>query len=304
MLSNKDFSNLLKSSGSNGSDSTNHSNSKNGDERQRYDLKQISNWEKQNKTDQEKKEKKLSKKNYGEKSSSSNWDKPPADTSRDSRSQPADISKESQELIAKLDEDQTKFLGGDEEHTHLVKGLDFALLAKVKEDLKRLQKGFVDGSDEDEDGEDENNEDMEAEKDLTGINPNTKFGMRLKAVLLKNREMEAQWNENLTHKSQTDSFPAPASQEAGKLSTSSLLDQLDKTGRAYIIDPTKLLAQQQSKQFQQQQKTDSIFQRSVYEFNINPQSTDKDLPLTIVKSKRVSKLFLWLFLHENYFCFI
>lgn len=27
--------------------------------------------------------------------------------------------------------DETKFLGGDVEHTHLVKGLDYALLAKV-----------------------------------------------------------------------------------------------------------------------------------------------------------------------------
>ena len=33
---------------------------------------------------------------------------------------------------AHLDAEQSKFLGGDIEHTHLVRGLDFALLQKTK----------------------------------------------------------------------------------------------------------------------------------------------------------------------------
>lgn len=33
---------------------------------------------------------------------------------------------------------ESKFLGGDMEHTHLVKGLDFALLQKVSRDITVL----------------------------------------------------------------------------------------------------------------------------------------------------------------------
>lgn len=33
---------------------------------------------------------------------------------------------------------ESKFLGGDMEHTHLVKGLDFALLQKVRADITVL----------------------------------------------------------------------------------------------------------------------------------------------------------------------
>ena len=34
--------------------------------------------------------------------------------------------------VSKLTVEETKYLGGDMEHTHMVKGLDFALLQKVK----------------------------------------------------------------------------------------------------------------------------------------------------------------------------
>ncbi|KAF1336584.1 Transmembrane protein, partial [Globisporangium splendens] len=39
---------------------------------------------------------------------------------------------------AHFDAEQTKFLGGDMEHTHLVKGLDFALLAQLKREKEKL----------------------------------------------------------------------------------------------------------------------------------------------------------------------
>ncbi|KAI9274892.1 RED-like protein N-terminal region-domain-containing protein [Helicostylum pulchrum] len=42
-----------------------------------------------------------------------------------------------EELDAKQLYDQSKFLGGDVTHTHLVKGLDFALLRKVRTDLEK-----------------------------------------------------------------------------------------------------------------------------------------------------------------------
>ncbi|CAG8785013.1 4721_t:CDS:1, partial [Acaulospora morrowiae] len=43
----------------------------------------------------------------------------------------------SEELEAKLVYEQSKYLGGDTEHTHLVKGLDYALLAKVRSEINR-----------------------------------------------------------------------------------------------------------------------------------------------------------------------
>lgn len=44
-----------------------------------------------------------------------------------------------QELDARQLYEQSKFLGGDVDHTHLVKGLDFALLKKVRTDLGKQQ---------------------------------------------------------------------------------------------------------------------------------------------------------------------
>ncbi|KAG9283945.1 hypothetical protein G9A89_005452 [Geosiphon pyriformis] len=43
----------------------------------------------------------------------------------------------SESLEAKTIYEQSKYLGGDTEHTHLVKGLDFALLAKVRNELQQ-----------------------------------------------------------------------------------------------------------------------------------------------------------------------
>jgi IK cytokine len=38
----------------------------------------------------------------------------------------------SEDAVKDLTVEESKYLGGDMEHTHLVKGLDFALLAKVR----------------------------------------------------------------------------------------------------------------------------------------------------------------------------
>jgi len=44
------------------------------------------------------------------------------------------------ENMAEIAVDQSKYLGGDLEHTHLVKGLDFSLLSKVRSELNKQQK--------------------------------------------------------------------------------------------------------------------------------------------------------------------
>lgn len=44
-----------------------------------------------------------------------------------------------EDAVKQLTIEESKFLGGDMEHTHLVKGLDFALLAKIRADLDAKQ---------------------------------------------------------------------------------------------------------------------------------------------------------------------
>ncbi|RHZ52711.1 hypothetical protein Glove_458g4 [Diversispora epigaea] len=57
----------------------------------------------------------------------------------------------SETLEAKLIYEQSKYLGGDTEHTHLVKGLDYALLAKVRNEITQ-------DDDNDNEMDNENNE--------------------------------------------------------------------------------------------------------------------------------------------------
>ncbi|GAA5801769.1 hypothetical protein HPULCUR_007222 [Helicostylum pulchrum] len=60
-----------------------------------------------------------------------------------------------EELDAKQLYDQSKFLGGDVTHTHLVKGLDFALLRKVRTDLEKKKEETGSSSSSEEEEEDE-----------------------------------------------------------------------------------------------------------------------------------------------------
>lgn len=41
--------------------------------------------------------------------------------------------------MASMDAETTKYLGGDVEHTHLVKGLDYALLVKIRDEERQRQ---------------------------------------------------------------------------------------------------------------------------------------------------------------------
>ncbi|KAI8095483.1 RED-like protein N-terminal region-domain-containing protein [Thamnidium elegans] len=63
-----------------------------------------------------------------------------------------------QELDAKQLYEQSKFLGGDVTHTHLVKGLDFALLRKVRTDLEHKKEEKSGSSSEEEEEEEEGEE--------------------------------------------------------------------------------------------------------------------------------------------------
>ena len=65
-----------------------------------------------------------------------------------------------------LDIEKSKYMGGDEKSTHKVKGLDFALLRKTREELEKRKKrdGENDGEDDEQDGDDGEEEENENEK--------------------------------------------------------------------------------------------------------------------------------------------
>ena len=65
-----------------------------------------------------------------------------------------------------LDIEKSKYMGGDEKSTHKVKGLDFALLRKTREELEKRKKrdGENDGEDDEQDGDDDGEEENENEK--------------------------------------------------------------------------------------------------------------------------------------------
>ena len=59
-----------------------------------------------------------------------------------------DYSDEMKALAEKrVSAEMSKYLGGDEKHTHLVKGLDYALLRRTKEEMRELEreKGILEG---------------------------------------------------------------------------------------------------------------------------------------------------------------
>nr|XP_058968623.1 protein Red-like [Pocillopora verrucosa] len=79
---------------------------------------------------------------------------------------------------------ESKFLGGDMEHTHLVKGLDFALLQKVRSEI----------AEEDEENEElsvkkpkNKQRDKEEEDDANEIEFTTKLGQKIYKSLFRNR---------------------------------------------------------------------------------------------------------------------
>ena len=62
--------------------------------------------------------------------------------------------------------EESKYLGGDLEHTHLVKGLDYALLQKIKaeQEKKEEDQDEDDENQDDKEDKDEENEDREMQK--------------------------------------------------------------------------------------------------------------------------------------------
>eukprot|EP01069_Polyplicarium_translucidae_P006617 Polyplicarium_translucidae@DN2994_c0_g1_i10.p1 len=58
------------------------------------------------------------------------------DRARDRRNRKEEEPEEEVKIAQQVTIDESKFLGGDTEHTHLVKGLDFSLLSKVRSEIR------------------------------------------------------------------------------------------------------------------------------------------------------------------------
>lgn len=108
----------------------------------RFDLKQVAQWDRQNEQDMKKKAqqgtkpfgKQPLKKNsmFDEDKDEGGFDHGYRDRALERRKELNTEDAKMEEIVSKLDVEQTKYLGGDMEHTHLVKGLDYALLEKAR----------------------------------------------------------------------------------------------------------------------------------------------------------------------------
>eukprot|EP00903_Cladosiphon_okamuranus_P018227 g16766.t1 len=80
--------------------------------------------------------------------------------------------------MASMDAETTKYLGGDVEHTHLVKGLDYALLVKIREEERQQQMEALEGA-----GGDDRNGDRGGSR--AEVRARTLMGKTVLAVLRK-----------------------------------------------------------------------------------------------------------------------
>lgn len=138
MLSNKDFAQLLASGGG-GKD----------EGKVRFDMKQIKQWDQQNKakfknkvSNEDKVPKTQSESSKSEKDESEQIYRDRAEERRKDANPDYDI--ETVEALSKLDAEKTQFLGGDVDHTHLVKGLDYTLLKKIRNQVEVQTKSVLD----------------------------------------------------------------------------------------------------------------------------------------------------------------
>ncbi|CAE7799826.1 SMU2, partial [Symbiodinium microadriaticum] len=144
MLSNKDFVKIL-SDGGGGSGGDRDGNGK-------FDLNQIRQWDQQNRAKEQRKSAKKAAGQKTDKDEEEDATSKKADNYRDraqERRNDANPDYDAQlEAVANLDVEQTKYLGGDEEHTHLVKGLDYALLRKVRNQTEKNEARDQDSPDQ------------------------------------------------------------------------------------------------------------------------------------------------------------
>ena len=174
MLSNKDFSNIFSTNAKNDRNSGGNNNNNNG-EKVRFDLKQIKKWDQENKQKETKgknkkyeeeeeggerernyqnifnrnnnsdgisgyrdraKERREEEMNNNPSSSSSSISSMTNLTTISSSKNNEFNNNQIEVILSKLSAEETRYLGGDIDHTHLVKGLDYSLLNKIRNETK------------------------------------------------------------------------------------------------------------------------------------------------------------------------
>jgi hypothetical protein len=130
MLKNEDFAKLLGGGGGGGNSNQ---------DKVRYDMKQIKKWEQENKTQSMKQQnkKQFLKEKFEKKEKRSDLENSEyRDRARERREDHGGEYEAQMEMVSQLSAEQTQYLGGDLEHTHLVKGLDYSLLKKVRSEVE------------------------------------------------------------------------------------------------------------------------------------------------------------------------
>lgn len=172
MLTNKDFAKILADGGGSGGGRSE------GDGK--FDLNQIRIWDQQNRA----KEQKKKMKNESNKSVPAGKEEGATDMYRDraqERRNDANPDYDAQlEAAALVNAEQTQYLGGDAEHTHLVKGLDFALLRKVRGDADKMKHG-------EHEGDLQEKISTSHQQSLSELTTHTTLGADLKKLLLSDR---------------------------------------------------------------------------------------------------------------------
>jgi hypothetical protein len=176
MLQNQDFSKFYGHGGSGEG-----GGGGGGNEKVRYDLKQIKKWDNEIKVklnNQKESGKNNKKSGLRETFSSERKEKFSDDLEyRDRAKERRETEGRDQDqdeqmvMISKLSAEETQFLGGDMEHTHLVKGLDYALLNKVRNEVEVQE--IVLNSDSQE----------PVRESVKGISPSTHLGSQIRKFL-------------------------------------------------------------------------------------------------------------------------
>ncbi len=164
-MNNNDFRAMLT-----GGDLSKSSN----ENKNRIDIKQFSKWDKEFK---KKNEKKMSNKyddNKEKSKANTTTDGAEASKYRDRASERRNnmqggVDQELEELVSNMPSEQTKYFGGDEKSTHLVKGLDYLLLQRMREQA----------------GESDTRTDMNRVSSSTSYQPITEMGVALKEIISK-----------------------------------------------------------------------------------------------------------------------
>jgi len=170
-MNNNDFRAILKGG--------NLSN-KDDEGKNRIDIKQFSKWDKEFK---KKNEKKISNKHDDDKGKSSTSstvaDGVEGSKYRDRASERRnnernDANQELEELVSNMPSEQTKYFGGDEKNTHLVKGLDYLLLQRMREQA----------------GSSVTNVSTSRRSTSSSYQPITALGVALKEIIFKKNSIE------------------------------------------------------------------------------------------------------------------